>query len=97
VSDTQWWVLAPEPGVLLWARLRLREDGGAELLESTGLTLRFDDLDGGRHYLLSADYRAWDGLDADDAGAMGFALDAVQPPDASDERTLVAGMTQHLA
>jgi hypothetical protein len=97
VSDTQWWVFAPEAGVLLWARLRLREDGGAELLESTGLTLRFDDLDGGRHYLLSADYRAWDGLDAADAADMGFALDAVQPPAGGDEHSLLQGMTQHLA
>jgi hypothetical protein len=96
MHGADWWLWSPEPGVLLWARLRLREDTGAELLESSGLTLRFDDLDSGRHYLLGADYRAFDGLDAEDAAAMGFALGAIAPPDAPDGPGLVRMMTQRL-
>jgi hypothetical protein len=96
MDDTQWWLLLPEPDLLLWARLRLREDGGTELLEATGEVLRFDDTDAARHYLLSAGYRAWDGLDADDAVELGFVLDAVGPPTIADERLLAGAMAVRL-
>lgn len=96
MAHADWWLWSPEPGVLLWARLRLREDTGAEVLDSSGLTIRFDDLDTGRHYLLGADYRAFDGLDAADAAEMGFALDAIAPPDAPEGAALVRQMTQRL-
>ena len=96
MHDTQWWLAVPEPGILLWARLRLCADGAAEVLDAAGELVRFDDLDGGRHYLLSADYRAWDGLDADDAGVLGFDLAHIAPPASVDERLLLRAMTLRL-
>jgi hypothetical protein len=97
MEGTQWWLWVPEPGILLWARLRLREDTGAEVLESSGLTLRFDDLDGARHYLLSADYRALDGLDVEDFGELGLPADGLEPPQGDHDRELVPRMTQRIA
>ena len=49
--------------------------------------------------LLDADFRAYDGLDSDDADQMGFDLDEVAPPDGidgADEDELRALMTLRL-
>lgn len=97
MEGAQWWLWVPEPGIVLWARLRLREDTGAEVLESSGLTLRFDDLDGARHYLLSADYRALDGLDDDDLRDLGLPAGLPSPPEGAHDRELVPRMTQRIA
>jgi hypothetical protein len=96
MEGTQWWLWVPEPGIVLWARLRLREDTGAEVLESSGLTIRFDDLDGARHYLLSADYRALDGLDGDDLRELGLPAESPVPPEGIHDRELVPRMTQRI-
>ena len=94
MNDTQWWLLSPEPDFVAWARLRLREDGTFDLLEASGLSMRFDDADAARHFMLSAEYRAFDGLDADDAEALGCALDQLSPPVAPEGDELLAAMTQ---
>jgi hypothetical protein len=39
---------------------------------------------------------AYDGLDDEDAHALGFALGEIEPPEAEDERELVHAMTQRL-
>jgi hypothetical protein len=39
---------------------------------------------------------AYDGLDDEDAHALGFALGEIGPPEAEDERELVHAMTQRL-
>lgn len=97
MQPVQWWVLALNEGVLVWARLRELDGGQAEVLDSTGLTLRFDDWDSARHSLLELGYRAFDGLDQADAHAMGFDLDEICVPEAADEYALVQHMTQPLA
>ena len=96
IVQEQWWLGDPEPGVLIWARLRLDEEGRAEVLDSTGLRLRFDDEGFARAHLLDNGYRAFDGLDADDAAGMGFDLAEVGPPEADDDEELVSAMTQRL-
>jgi hypothetical protein len=96
IVSEHWWLGDPEPGVLIWARLRIDEDGRAEILDSTGLRLRFDDENFARSHLLDHGYRAFDGLDAEDAQGMGFALAEVEPPEADSEGELVALMTQKL-
>lgn len=91
-----WWLHSPEPGLLLWAKLEEAPEGRADILDSTGLRMRFDDEDGARRHLLENDYRAFDGLDADDAAALGFALGDIEPPEAEAEEDLVPLMTQRL-
>jgi hypothetical protein len=93
VND-QWWLMQPRPGLVLWARLREHDDGVAEILDSTGSTLRFDDEDAARHSLLTSEYVALDGLDADDALEMGLDVETLMPPEGKDERSLVHAMTQ---
>ena len=92
-----WWVLDPVPGVLVWARLVERDDGGSEVFDSTGLTTRFADETAARMHLLDQAYRAYDGLDEDDALEMGFSLATVAPPRAATELELLRAMTQRLA
>jgi hypothetical protein len=92
----QWW-LATLGRTLVWARLRVREAGTAEVLDSDGNTLVYDSEDTARAALMDAEFIAYDGLDADDAQARGFALDEIQPPVASDDASLRARMFQTLA
>ena len=74
----QWWV-ASLGDTLIWARLHVLDSGIVEVLDAAGETLRYDDEDGARAALLDAEFRAWDGLDEDDAAALGFDLDSVAP------------------
>lgn len=82
-ASEQWW-LATIGNLLVWARLRVRESGIAEILDSDGRTDTYDSEDSAHAALLDAEFRAWDGLDADDAAQMGFDLEDVAPPDGVD-------------
>lgn len=96
VARTEWW-LAVIGDTLVWARLSVaEEDGLAEILASSGEVTRHDDEIAARMALLDAEYRAFDGLDEEDALALGFALDEVMPPEAAEEAELLALMVQKL-
>jgi hypothetical protein len=83
----QWW-LATLGRTLVWARLRVRESGVAEVFDCDGRTLTYDSEDSAHAALLDAEFRAFDGLDEDDARSMGFALGALTPPQAPDDDAL---------
>ena len=93
--NDEWWV-ASLGKLLVWARLRVRDTGTAEVFDSDGKTLTYDSEDSARGALLDAEFRAWDGLDDDDARSMGFSLQGVQPPQADDDDALRARMYQPL-
>ena len=86
MSD-EWWVSALGKA-LVWARLRVTESGTAQVLDFDGKTLTYDSDDSARAALMDAEFRAFDGLDEDDARGMGFTLGAVQPPQAQDDDAL---------
>ncbi|MBD9537755.1 hypothetical protein IB227_18040 [Stenotrophomonas sp. STM01] len=97
-SDTptdQWW-LAQLGNTLIWARLRVRPAGTAEVLDSDGNTLSYDSEDTARAQLFDAEFVAYDGLDEEDALARGFSLSEVQPPQARDDDALRGRMVQLL-
>ena len=85
--DGQWW-LATLGRHIVWARLRVREAGTAEVFDSDGNTLAYDSEDTARAALLDAEYVEFDGLDEGDALARGFLLEEVQPPQGDDEEAL---------
>lgn len=91
----QWW-LASLGRMLVWARLRVKEAGTAEVLDSAGTTLAYDSADSARNALFDAGFVAWDGLDEEDALARGVALEELLPPQADDDEALVARMVQPL-
>ena len=91
----QWW-LASLGRTLIWARLRIRQAGTAEVLDSDGNILNYDSEDTARAMLFDADFVAFDGLDEDDALARGFSLAGVQPPQGDDDAALVPLMVQSL-
>lgn len=91
----EWW-LATLGRTAVWARLRVREAGTAEIFDSDGNTLGYDSEDTARATLMDAEFVAFDGLDEDDALARGFALDELSPPTAVDDDRLVARMVQSL-
>jgi hypothetical protein len=91
----QWWVAALGD-TLVWARLRVLDSGVAEVFSAEGETLRYDDEDGAHAALLDAEFRAFDGLDEDDAAVLGFDLDSIQPPEAENDEDLLRYMTEKL-
>jgi hypothetical protein len=94
-TSEQWWV-ACLGDMLVWARLRILDSGVAEVFSAEGDTLRYDDEDSAHAALLDADFRAWDGLDEDDAALLGFDLDSVEPPEAGHDEELIPFMTERI-
>jgi hypothetical protein len=93
--QSTWW-LASLGRLLVWARLDVRDSGGAQVFDCDGNLLTYDSEDSARAALLDADFLAFDGIDADDAVRMGFALGEVSPPDAANDEQLKACMIQPL-
>ena len=83
----EWW-LASLGTNLVWARLRVREAGTAEVFDADGNTLAYDSEDTARAALMDAEFVAWEGLDEEDANARGFSLDSVHPPRADSDEWL---------
>ena len=91
----QWWV-ASLGNLLVWARLRVLDSGTAEVFSAEGETLRYDDEDFAHQALLDAEFRAFDGLDEDDAAILGFDLDEVEPPYGHTDEDMLPMMVQKL-
>lgn len=91
----EWW-LATLGRTIVWARLRVREAGTAEIFDSDGNTLVYDTEDTARATLMDAEFVSFDGLDEDDALQRGFSLDEVSPPHGGDDGDLRARMVQKL-
>ncbi|MDR2872496.1 MAG: hypothetical protein LBV45_08285 [Xanthomonadaceae bacterium] len=90
-----WWLI--RLGMLLmWARLRVRDAGTAEVLDGDGRTLNYDSEDSARAALLDAGFIAFDGLDEEDAMTLGVSLDELTPPQGEDDDRLIQRMTQRL-
>jgi hypothetical protein len=94
-GSAQWWV-AVVGDTLIWARLALTDSGIAEVFDSDGRTLRYDDETQARMALLDAEFRAWDGLDEEDAAMLGFDLEEVEPPRGDSDEELLPRMVQKL-
>jgi hypothetical protein len=90
----RWW-LATLGRNIVWARLREREAGTAEVFDSDGNTLAYDSVDTARAALMDAEFVEFDGLDEDDARERGFALGEIAPPQGEDA-DLRARMVQAL-
>ena len=84
-AHDEWW-LATLGRTLVWARLRVREAGTAEVFDSDGNTLTYDSEDSARAALLDAEFVAFDGIDAEEASDRGFSLDEIAPPQGEDAR-----------
>lgn len=91
----EWWLASPEP-LLVWARLRILESGVAQVLDSHGETLTYESEDMARSALMDADFRGIDGMDEDDANAIGMMLEELSPPHGEDEEALLPQMIRNL-
>jgi hypothetical protein len=91
----RWWVAALGR-TLVWARLRVNESGTAEVFDCDGRTLTYDSEDSAQSALLDAEFRAFDGLDDEDALALGFVLGEIAPPQGANDEALRPHMVQAL-
>lgn len=94
--DRDEWFLASLGNTLIWARLRIRPAGTAEVLDSDGNTLSYDSEDTARSQLFDAEFVSYDGLDEEDALIRGFSLHEVQPPQGASDADLHGRMVQSL-
>lgn len=92
----EWW-LATAGNTLIWARLRLREAGTAEVFDCDGATLPYDSEDSARAALMDAEFVSLDGLDEDDAAQRGIDLAGLSPPPGDDDEALRPRMVVRLA
>lgn len=90
-----WW-LAGLGNTLVWSRLKCFDDGHAEIFAADGRTMHFESHEAARAALLDADFRAFDGLDEEDAGMLGFDLASTPPPFAETDKDLLPLLTQRL-
>ena len=95
IARDGWW-LATLGRNIVWARLREREAGTAEVFDSDGNTLAYDSLDTARAALMDAEFVEYGGLDEYDALERGFSLHEVAPPQARDDEALRGRMIQQL-
>ena len=97
-TEGEWWV-AIVGDTLVWARLNVLDSGIAVIFDSSGERPRYDDEQHARMALLDAEFRAFDGLDEEDAAIMGFDLESVEPPRSNDDddEELLSLMVQKLA
>jgi len=86
-TNDEWW-LATLGRTVIWARLRVRDAGTAEVFDSDGNTLAYDSEDSARAALMDAEFVALDGLDDEEAQARGFTLSELAPPQADDDAAL---------
>ncbi len=91
----RWW-LATLGRMIVWARLREREAGTAEVFDSDGNTLAYDSLDTARAALMDAEFVEFAGIDEDDALERGFGPGELAPPQAPDDDGLRPLMIQSL-
>lgn len=94
INDS-WW-LASLGRTLVWARLRERDAGTAEVFDSDGNTLAYDSMDTARAALMDAEFVEYSGIDEEDALARGFSLQEVSPPAAASDIELRGKMIQQL-
>ena len=95
IVRSEWWI-ASLGSTLVWARLDLMEAGTASVFDCDGRILPYDSEDSARNALLDAEFRAWDGLDEDDAAQLGIDLATLQPPQGEDSASLRARMILQL-
>ena len=95
-TNDRWW-LATLGRTVVWARLRVREAGTAEVFDSDGNTLPYDSEDSARAALMDAEFVEYDGIDEDDALARGFTMAELDPPQANDDDRLAPLMVRKLA
>ena len=94
-TNESWW-LATLGRTIVWARLREREAGTAEVFDSDGNTLSYDSVDTARATLMDAEFVEFDGLDEDDALERGCSLAEIAPPQAQHDDALRSLMIQQL-
>jgi hypothetical protein len=89
----EWW-LANLGRLLVWSRLRVLDSGVAEVFDCDGRINVYESEDIARAALMDADFRALEGMDADDAAAWGLDLEEIEPPRAEDDDALRELMMQ---
>jgi hypothetical protein len=91
----EWW-LAALPRMLVWSRLRVLDSGVAEVFDCDGRINIYESEDVARAALMDAEFRALEGMDADDAEAWGLDLEEIEPPRGEDDEALRELMIQPL-
>ena len=91
VTKESWWLDTSSFPCLLWARIRVFEDGTAEVFDLDGRYTRFENESDARSFLAEDEYDCFSGLDDDERAEVGLPGD-LEPPTAASDAELVPKM-----
>lgn len=77
---------------LHWARLRVYNDGSAEVFDIDKITHSFSDEQEARWHLAEDEYIEFDDLDRDDEQRIGVPLSSIKPPSGKTDAELLPQM-----
>lgn len=92
VRETQWWLMWCDFPNLNWARLRVYDDGSADVFDSDGRTQRFLIREDAIHSLLEDEYQELHTLDENDEEDLGVPLATIRPPAGVSDDELLSQM-----
>jgi hypothetical protein len=89
VARVEWWLDDGALPRLAWARLRVFDDGAADVCFGEGQTLYgFTDRQHASYFLAEDDYRTFAGIDGDDEREYGIRISEITPPTWADRDDL---------
>lgn len=93
VARVEWWLMDALPD-LGWARLRVFDDGTADVFDCDGKTHAFAGLDDARSWLGEDEFVRLDGLETQDLAGIPLRLEDLTPPRGLTEAELLPRMFQ---
>jgi hypothetical protein len=80
IARSEWWLMTCSFPSLNWARMRVYEDGSADVFDLDGRLLKFTTVEEAQAELWDDEYRELSQLDADDERDLGIPLSEIETP-----------------
>lgn len=87
-----WWLMYCCFPNLRWTRLQVYSDSSAEVLDSDGSKLKFQNEEEAQYFLLEDEYTPFQNLDQEDEQELGITLDSIEIPSGETDEELIAKM-----
>lgn len=92
IVKESWWLMYCCFPNLRWARLQVYSDRSAEVLDSDGSKLKFQNEEEAQYFLLEDEYTSLENFDQEDEQELGIILDAIEIPRGKNDEELIGKM-----
>ena len=92
IVKVQWWLMWCDFPNLNWARLKVYDDGSADVFDMDGRTSRFPNEQEAIWFLAEDEFSALNSLDEDDERMLGVPLSSITPPIGNTDADLLPQM-----